>query len=297
MIKLFWNTHNQKKSTTKDQQVIKRESENHKWGAYHKKNSNIWIFEILKKINFSIIDSEKNLNKEDTLIIIDSSPETKIEFYNKINLTCSKVFLLHLGDETGAYDLSQIYSKCDFVFRPFCSSKYFNNEKVKCIPIGYKSGVTNKKKRKRKYKWAFTGTPHKTSRHDLLFQLSDIKPFFCHRTEKFDTKIISVEEMSEILSSTQFLPCPNGFFHPETYRLYEALECGCIPIVESAYQYYDRLFPKNPFIKIDKWLDAKTIVNKLSIEEINSKREECENWWVAYKTDLQEFIKNRVLDE
>ena len=131
----------------------------------------------------------------------------------------------------------------------------------------------------------------------MLFQLSDIKPFFCHRTEKFDTKIISVEEMSEILSSTQFLPCPNGFFHPETYRLYEALECGCIPIVESAYQYYDRLFPKNPFIKIDKWLDAKTIVNKLSIEEINSKREECENWWVAYKTDLQEFIKNRVLDE
>ena len=63
--------------------------------------------------------------------------------------------------------------------------------------------------------------------------------------------------MSEILSSTEFIPCPNGFFHPETYRLYEALECECIPIVENAFKYYDRLFPNNPFIKVDKWRDAK----------------------------------------
>ena len=40
--------------------------------------------------------------------------------------------------------------------------------------------------------------------------------------------------MNKILVSTEFIPCPNGFFHPETYRLYEALESGCIPIVENA---------------------------------------------------------------
>ena len=107
---------------------------------------------------------------------------------------------------------------------------------------------------------AFVGTPHKSSRHDLLFQLSNIEPSFSHKTEKFDQKIISVEEMSEALSSTEFIPCPNGFIHPETYRLYEALECGWIPIVENAYKYYDRLFPNNPFIKVDKWLEAKPIV-------------------------------------
>ena len=55
--------------------------------------------------------------------------------------------------------------------------------------------------------------------------------------------------MRKILSSTEFIPCPNGFFHPETYRVYEALECECIPIVENAFKYYDRLFPNNPFIK------------------------------------------------
>nr|WP_283626816.1 hypothetical protein [Alteromonas macleodii] len=150
------------------------------------------------------------------------------------------------------------------------------------------------RKNNRKYKWTFTGTPHKSSRHDLLFQFSDIKPFFCHKTEKFNTKIISVDEMSEILSSTEFLPCPNGFFHPETYRLYEALQCGCVPIVENAYKYYERLFPDNPFIKVDKWIEAKHVITKWENERIKQKREECNTWWNQYKNQLQEFIKNKI---
>ena len=84
----------------------------------------------------------------------------------------------------------------------------------------------------------------------------------------FNEKIIGVDEMSEVLSSTEFIPCPNGFFHPETYRIYEALECKCIPIVENTFKYYDRLFPENPFIKVDKWLEAKLIIKNWSQKQI-----------------------------
>ena len=295
MIKLFWNTHNQEKTATEDKNIKKKEAVDYKWGIYHKKNSDIWIHEILKEIQYDTIDSEKNLEKEDILIIIDSSLERKIELYNKLNLVCSKIFLFHLGDEAGTQDLSKVYDKCNYVLRTFCSNKYFNNNRVKCIPLGYKSGISHKPENKNKYKWAFTGTPHKSSRHDLLFQFSEIKPFFCHKTEKFNTKIISVDEMSEVLSSTEFMPCPNGFFHPETYRLYEALQCECIPIVENAYKYYDRLFPGNPFIKVDKWSDAKSIIKGWETNQINKKKEECKNWWNNYKKNLQEMLKSKIL--
>jgi len=295
MIKLFWNTHNQKKSITEDKNIKSKEAINFKWGIYHQKNSNIWISEILKKIKYTIINNENDIEKEDVLIIVDSSPEEKVELYTKLKLACSKILLFHLGDEAGSNDVKQIYSKCNYVLRTFCSNKYFNNEHVKCIPIGYKSGISDTKKIERKYKWAFTGTPHKSSRHDLLFQFSKIKPFFCHKTESFNTKIISVDEMSEVLSSTQFLPCPNGFFHPETYRLYEALQCGCIPIVEDAYNYYDRLFPNNPFIKIGKWSEAKSVMNGWGKDQIKKKQEDCKNWWNNYKSNLQDFIKNKIV--
>ena len=101
--------------------------------------------------------------------------------------------------------------------------------------------------------------------------------------------------MSKVLSSTVFMPCPNGFFHPETYRLYEALQCECIPIVEYAYNYYDRLFPNNPFIKINKWADAKSMIKEWEINQIEKKREECKIWWKEYKNKLQEYIKNKII--
>jgi len=294
MVKLFWNTHNCVKTITNDANIQKEEALEYKWGIYHEKNSYIWIQEILKKTKYKIIENEKSIEKNDVLIIVDSSPEKKTKLYNRLKLSCSKILLFHLGDESGAHDLTEIYNICDFVWRTFCSNKYFKNNKIKCIPIGYKSGLINKNKDKREYKWAFTGTPHKSSRHDLLFQLSDIKPFFCHKTKRFNEKIISVEEMSEILSSTEFIPCPNGFFHPETYRLYEALQCGCIPIVENAYKYYDRLFPNNPFIKVEKWADAKPMTNGWEQDQINKKKEECIEWWSNYKIELQKSVKNII---
>ena len=295
MIKLFWNTHNQKKPNTEDKKIVEKLDRDYIWGIYHKKNSNLWIYEILNKIKYNIIESETNIEKDDILVIVDSSLEEKDGLYTKLKLICSKIFLFHLGDESGAYDLSKIYKNCNYVWRTFCSNKYFENNHVKCIPIGYKSGVLNKQKSNRKYKWAFVGTPHKSSRHDLLFQFSDIKPFFCHKTDKFDEKIISVDEMSEALSLTEFIPCPNGFVHPETYRLYEALECECIPIVENAYQYYDRLFPHNPFIEVNKWADAKPIIKGWDKGQISKKREECKIWWSDYKNKLQNSIKCKII--
>ena len=306
MIKLFWNTHNQNKPISNDpiekdnigvasMNKLNEEARNHKWGLYHKNNSDKWIYEILSKVQFKVIQSEKDLDKDDILIIVDSSVEKRGDLYTKLTLICSKIFLIHLGDENDSYDLTSIYDNFDFVWRTFCLNKYFNNKKVSCLPIGYKSGVLfNKEIKERNYKWSFIGTPHKSSRHDLLFQLSDIKPSFIHKTTKFDEKIINSHEMNKVLSSTEFIPCSNGFVHPETYRIYEALQCGCIPIVENTYKYYDRLFPKNPFLKVDKWIEAKSIIKKWKIEKINHKRKECKMWWAQYKNDLQQFISNRI---
>jgi len=292
MIKLFWNTHNQNQQNENNK---KKDVTDSIWGLYHKENSDQWIYELLKEVDYKIINDENSIEKKDTLIIVDSSIEKKISQYKKLKSACSKIFLFHLGDESGIYDTSSVYDICDFIWRGFCSNRYFKNKKVKCIPIGFKSGVIYQNIKKRKYKWSFIGTPHKSSRHDLLFQLSKIENFFCHKTEQFNKKIITAEQMSGVLSSTEFIPCPNGFVHPETYRLYEALECSCIPIVENAYQYYDRLFPNNPFIKVDKWSEAKNILQNLEKNQIVEKREACKNWWNNYKIATKNLIKNKIV--
>ena len=293
MIKLFWNTHNEAPIT--DNLNNKNVTSDFGWGIYHKNNSDKWIYNVLKEIKFNVIENEKNLENDDVLIIVDSDVERKSELYAKLKLICSRMFLIHLGDESGIHNLSSIYSNFSFVWRTFCSNKYFNNKQVNCLPLGYKSGIFfNKNDEERKYKWAFMGTSHKSSRHDLLFQFSDIVPSYLYKTEKFNEKILEVDEMSKILSSTDFIPCPNGFVHPETYRLYEALECECIPIVENAYRYYDRLFPNNPFLKVDKWQEAKLLIKDWKREKISEKRDECKSWWKQYKNQLQKFVKQKI---
>lgn len=293
MIKLFWNTHNQIKFDSNKSN--KDRARDQIWGKYHKDYSDKWIFEILEEVKFEIIENENSLKKEDTLIIVDSNIEVKDELYSKIKLICNKIFLIHLGDEAGIHDFSSIYDKFNFVWRTFCTNKYFDNKKISCFPLGYKSGTHFKNNiNERKYKWAFIGTPHKSSRHDLLYQLSNIEPFFSHKTIKFNNKIINVDHMSEVLTSTEFIPCPYGFVHPETYRLYEALECGCIPIVENAYKYYDRLLPNNPFLKIDKWVEAKSLIQKMKREEIKHKQIECKMWWKKYKSYLQKSVIKKI---
>ena len=229
-------------------------------------------------------------------IIFDSSVEKKKQLYLKLRLICSKIFLFHLGDEVGMINNSHIYDNCDYVWRTFCANKYFKDENLSCLPMGHKTGIYHRKEiQDRKYRWSFIGTPHKSSRHDLLFQFSKIKPSFIFRTKKFnDKKIIEANEMSEILSSTHFMPCPNGFVHPESYRLYEALECQCIPIIEDSYKYYDRLLPGNPFLKVNKWLDAKEIITNWTREQITKKREQCSFWWNQYKLNLQEEISKKI---
>ena len=118
MVKLFWNTHNQNKSSPNN----KKDAIDYIWGLYHKENSNKWIYEVLKKVKYNIIKDEKNIENGDILIIVDSSIEKKVEQYKRLKLICSKIFLFHLGDEGGVYGTSPVYENCDYVWRTFCSN-------------------------------------------------------------------------------------------------------------------------------------------------------------------------------
>ena len=124
MIKLLWNTHNQNKYNPKEND--EKDLADYNWGIYHKKNSNQWIFSILSKVSFKPIYSEKDLKRGDVLIVVDSSVEKKEELYIKLRSLCSEMFLIHLGDESGANDLTSIYNNFNFVWRSFCLNKFFN---------------------------------------------------------------------------------------------------------------------------------------------------------------------------
>ena len=289
MIKLLWNT-------SRHQNDFFELT----WGKYHEENSKDWIYFLLQDIDYKSINREEEINKGDTVIIVDSGIHFKEHFYIMLKTLTKKIFLFHINDEHLNERSVLIYEYFDYIWRTCCSPKYFLSKKVKCIPPGYKSGFEQKfdLNNKRQFKWCFFGTQHKSSRHDMKFQLEKIKPNIVNRTDKFDdeTKSMSVKDMQKIYFDTNFAPCPAGFFHPESYRIYEALQCGTIPIVESVYNYFDKTYPNNPFIKIKKWNEAKAIIDNWTHDKILHKRKECFDWWNQYLLDHKNFVQEKIYE-
>ena len=280
MLKFFWNTNKPVETW---------------FGNYHLKNSKEWIELILKRVKFTEIFNLDDLEKNDKLIIVDSKIDNKESFYLELSKKCKEIYLFHLGDEGALEKKEIIYECCKHVWRTFFwnSLKKFKN--CSFIPIGYKSfeKTTKKTLNEKKYIWSYLGTVHHASRFDLTYQLKKIEPNFLKKTQAFGSKdSLDSKSYYNILNESIFLPIPIGFIHPETYRLFECLEIGCIPVVESPKNFFDLLFPNNPFIKIELWKDAVNIINDLknNPEVLEKKRNDCINWWSNTKLNYQEKI-------
>ena len=283
-MKLLWNTN---------------KNINSFWGNYHFINSTSWIYTIIQQTKYEIIDHVNKIDEKDQLIIIDSQLSIKKELYEKLSKKCSSIYLIHLGDEGGTEDTNLVYNYCKHVWRTFGLPKYFNNDKITCIPIGYKSrpNFQNKEIIKRKFLWSFMGTIHGASRYDLIHQNQNLKPNFINKTSSFASgESLDSEKYYEILYDSIFIMVPHGYIHPESYRLYETLEAGCVPIIENPHNFYDNFLPKNPLIKINLWKESSEIIKKLFNDKnkLKEKSNEINLWWKNYKKNLQNQFKSKI---
>ena len=282
-MKLFWNCHLHSDSF---------------WGKYHYQNSKMWINDILRNVKFEEVDDINQVKSDEKLIIIDSEIYKKKLFYEKVLNKNKKIYLIHLGDEGGKIN-KNFYSNFLHVFRTFYLNSFSNNSKVTCIPIGYKTGPIKNSisLNERKYVWNFLGTMHGASRYDLIMQNKNIKPNYINITKKFGGKnSLDPNEYYEIMGNTVFCLVSHGYFHPETYRLYESLESGCIPIIENPHNFFDIFLPNNPLIKINLWKDSRKIIEDLNIN-IKKKIDlsnSIQNWWINYKLNLRGEIKKKL---
>ena len=147
----------------------------------------------------------------------------------------------------------------------------------------------------RNFRWSFFGTNWR-GRKDAL---APLKPFEPNRAKFLDTwndpAMISYDEYIGTLLDTVFVPCPGGN-NAETYRFYEALECGCVPIVVR--EQGDELFVKKitsnmPILAVPSWGEAAMLMRQLygDKELLEKYRLNILNGWRAWKGRLVGDVK------
>ncbi len=108
---------------------------------------------------------------------------------------------------------------------------------------------------------------------------------------------------SAILENSIFAPCPAGN-SPETIRLYDALECGCIPISLSHEFITSPLalarFGTPPFPLLASWGELPDFLAEQK-KKLNSNpddllelQQQCVQWWSHYKVQIAILIQERI---
>ena len=263
---------------------------------------------ILSKINIQseiiieeIGDKEiELLNKYPSIVIyssIDKSTNSKMNnLLRDKNLSYS---LIHLSDEELKHD-RKIYKNADFVLRPFFNPFIIKNN---CfyIPAGFQNGYLmnlsfTENDFKRKYTWSFAGTIYRF-RKEMVNELRKTSNYFLHETSSFFSEDkLDTKELRNIYSQTIFAPCPAGFLNPDSFRIMETLELGCIPIVKKFMKidYFKFIFGDHPFIVVNNWSDANKEIEKyLENRDLLLKKQiDTHSWYVKYKDDLKNDISN-----
>ena len=229
-----------------------------------------------------------------------------IELLKKWNDSGSGFYILHLSDEYVNDDIS-VYSlpKCKGVIRIYERPNLPSN--VLVIPLGYhytiEGGSENPAEKTprlpfRSNRWSFMGTGWR-SRRELLEPFNKIQP---NRTVFADSwessQKIQRKEYLAVLLDSYFVPCPVGN-NSETYRIYEALECGCIPLYVKNGEndaLAARLMNEIGILPSSNWSEAAALTDHLlqNIQLLENYRTVILNRWVIYKKKLAGDVKKTL---
>ena len=136
------------------------------------------------------------------------------------------------------------------------------------------------------------------SRSEMIDALKETGgQYYCNVNSTWQSEdSLNTQDYKKILEQSIFVPCPRGNSSSDTFRLYEALEVGSVPIVERD-EYWNHLFgDDHPLIQVSDWTKAANDISILSkenewLEEYSGK---LVSWWNAQKNTLKQKIKTTI---
>jgi hypothetical protein len=148
----------------------------------------------------------------------------------------------------------------------------------------------------RKLLWSFAGAK-RAARIDMFKNLRNVKPYKCYLFDRGERPLDRAKFTTLLLDSV-FAPCPMGNTVLESWRIYESLEMGCIPILERRrwMPYYDRLMPGHPLPTFLSWGEAGQFLQEVSRDrsKISVYQQTIAEWWRSYKAKLRNDVTSFV---
>jgi hypothetical protein len=222
-------------------------------------------------------------------------------FVNGLEKVGKQVTILHISDEFGT-DPVDFYNSP--AVKRVIRNYYRQNlpmEKVDIIPLGYANGrgpitETTPSFENRPYLWSFAGSMDRPGRSQAIHALERTGNFkLADRPTWGDAPKLDANGYNQLNMQTKFVPCFKGFSSLESYRLYEALEQGAIPIyVPNGVDQYSEVLGKHPILSFPSWEKAAELLPTFAQNSavMEDHRRILATWWQGKKTDFKNCLKN-----
>jgi len=247
-----------------------------------------WLEELLgHKLSIERVKIDEKLHGNICVVLIRPEWNKQIEWLEEVR-KYRNFKILHMSDE-GRIDPVSFYMwpEVTRVIR-FYARVY--HSKVLTLPLGYHWKDSRELNFDRKYIWSFHGTNWK-NRSEALAPLESLEPKNVeYYSEWRDSRQLNKEDYLTLLHDTIFVPCPAGN-NIETFRFYEALECGCIPVFIEAPKVL--LDAKLPFLNTSTWEEVRAVIEYFikNPEAMKEYRKSMLLAWSNYKIEVKASLK------
>lgn len=257
-----------------------------------------WVEYLFKDIPHTTIENLDHSLYIDNSVIVDAicwAPYHN-DYISNLKAKNYKFGLVHLTDESRADDISS-YQDCKFVLRNYYRESV--PEHVMHIPLGWNTGFAdiadNKSAMDRTHLWAFVGARWDQNRNEMTGAMNSVPGGKIYVANHHGPRLTPLE-MSRIYRDSIFIPCPRGALVMDNFRVTEALEAGCIPIVEKSQYWTDMHGRDFPAIQIDRWSDVPTIIEglMLNLSNVEALRIRCKMWWESRKFHTVKSVTDLV---
>lgn len=227
--------------------------------------------------------------KEAIVIIPGAYQGDLIDEINNELSKLEKYNVIITSDEENKFPIEKLNRK-GRVFATYPTDKMID---VEWLPIGYppQAELINKINYKfDKYiDWFFAGQVNHESRVDMVNNVRDVPNGELHISGGF-AQGLKHDEYYLFLKESKIVLCPRGNISPDSFRLYEALEAGCIPIVENN-NFWKGMFKTIPFPIVNynfSWKEAiKEVLNDYEFYKRN-----VDIWWKTTKNNILLELRN-----
>jgi hypothetical protein len=249
---------------------------------------------------------EHHVGTPDTGSVVVIPARQNATFVTQINEILSKIewaLVILTGDEEGEFPVERLRhpNMKIWLMTPQKGRDYSNVQRF--IGTGYPPGL-------RQHMWSttlpdkptpvfFSGQDTHVRRHEAIAAFREYEGADITGTPGF-TQGINQEDYWSRLAEAKVAPCPGGPVSPDSFRLFEALEAGCVPLADTASgregfpEFWEMIFGADrPLLGIVNWSGAWGVAN-LAIDSWPAPANRVFSWWQHYKRDLAYGLRDDV---